>query len=390
VKPRVFVSSTFYDLRQIRDGLRRFLDELGYLPLLSEHLSFPVDPTEPTVENCKLQVDREADIFVLIVGRRYGSLDKATHRSVTNLEYLAARAKKIPIYAFIDKRIEPLIERWSRCPDDDFTADVDSTEVLRFAQQVRAADAVWTFPFETESDVIETLRGQFAHLMSKGLDWWRRLHSSPDMASLETLNGRSLRVALEQPPFWEFLLLAQVLEDEVVTLRQLRDEHMDDLALDLGEDVADPPAWAKYRLTELARLTHSLGPLMDVCANRAVGAPGVGGSARDLIFVGRAIGRVYASVLRWSRRVRTANLPEEFRPVLEVYAKFTNDIVGEIEEYGSRVRAGIERVLSLAASETPQQLDLGLKINLSEELVAEFSRALASAARIYLTRQHRR
>jgi hypothetical protein len=112
MKPRVFISLTFYDLQQIREGLRRFLDDLGYQPLLSEHRSFPVDPAESTVENCKLQVEREADIFILIVGRRYGSLDAVTLRSVTNLEYLAARGKRVPIYAFIDKSLEPVLARW--------------------------------------------------------------------------------------------------------------------------------------------------------------------------------------------------------------------------------------------------------------------------------------
>src|SRR5436190_20940424 len=43
--PTVMVSSTFYDLRQIRADLAKFLSEdLGYIPLLSELLSFPVDP----------------------------------------------------------------------------------------------------------------------------------------------------------------------------------------------------------------------------------------------------------------------------------------------------------------------------------------------------------
>jgi hypothetical protein len=35
-KPRIFVSSTFYDLRQIRSDLERFIKEIGYEPVLNE------------------------------------------------------------------------------------------------------------------------------------------------------------------------------------------------------------------------------------------------------------------------------------------------------------------------------------------------------------------
>ena len=35
-KPRVFVSSTFYDLRQVRDDLDRFISGMGYEAVLHE------------------------------------------------------------------------------------------------------------------------------------------------------------------------------------------------------------------------------------------------------------------------------------------------------------------------------------------------------------------
>jgi Domain of unknown function (DUF4062) len=74
--PAVMISSTFYDLAQVRADLLDFLqNEVGYRPLLSEHKSFPVDPDADTVENCKRRVERDADIFVLIIGGRYGYVD---------------------------------------------------------------------------------------------------------------------------------------------------------------------------------------------------------------------------------------------------------------------------------------------------------------------------
>ena len=56
--PCVMVSSTFYDLRQIRDDLRQFIEGLGYRSLLSEHPSFPIDPDATTIENCRAESSR--------------------------------------------------------------------------------------------------------------------------------------------------------------------------------------------------------------------------------------------------------------------------------------------------------------------------------------------
>src|SRR5215212_8699534 len=95
--PAVFVSSTIYNLKQIRADLKDFITEMGLVPVISEYDSFPIDPTNPTVDNCLKAVDENADIFVLIIGGRYGTI-KDQGKSVTNMEYLKARAKGIPIY----------------------------------------------------------------------------------------------------------------------------------------------------------------------------------------------------------------------------------------------------------------------------------------------------
>jgi hypothetical protein len=70
------VSSTFYDLRQIRSDIYDFVTgDLGYECLMSEMPSFPVDPDLDTVANCRIRVEDNADMLVLIVGGRYGAVD---------------------------------------------------------------------------------------------------------------------------------------------------------------------------------------------------------------------------------------------------------------------------------------------------------------------------
>lgn len=102
-KPTIFISSTCYDLKQIRASLKAVIEEeLGLEAMLSEYSSFPLDPSLGTVENCLRAVQERADILILIVGSRYGYVNE-TGKSVTNLEYLKAKEKGIPIYVFVEK-----------------------------------------------------------------------------------------------------------------------------------------------------------------------------------------------------------------------------------------------------------------------------------------------
>ena len=74
--PAVFVSSTFYDPKQIRADLRDFITQLDLIPIISEFDSFPIDPSVSAVENCLKVVDQSADIFVLIIRSRLPELNR--------------------------------------------------------------------------------------------------------------------------------------------------------------------------------------------------------------------------------------------------------------------------------------------------------------------------
>lgn len=99
--PITFVSSTFYDLRHAREGLRRFIENLGYTAVLSEAGQVYFDPTITAAEAC-LQEVLNADIFVLIIGGRYGTELPDSTQSVTNAEYQTAVKEHIPIFGMVE------------------------------------------------------------------------------------------------------------------------------------------------------------------------------------------------------------------------------------------------------------------------------------------------
>jgi hypothetical protein len=71
-KPRVFVSSTYYDLRHIRDRLEAFIESFGYDPVLFESGDIPFHHDAPLDESCYAEI-QTCHILILIVGGRYGS-----------------------------------------------------------------------------------------------------------------------------------------------------------------------------------------------------------------------------------------------------------------------------------------------------------------------------
>jgi hypothetical protein len=126
--PRVFVSSTCYDLSNAREQIRSFLLRIGYDPILSEYSDVLYDPRTHTHTSCIQEVPN-ADIIVLIIGSRFGgkalpealsqvdmdillrssvdvsSLADPSRLSVTQLEVLKAIEASIPVFAFVDDKV---------------------------------------------------------------------------------------------------------------------------------------------------------------------------------------------------------------------------------------------------------------------------------------------
>lgn len=109
-KPRIFVSSTYYDLKHIRYSLDIFIERLGYEPILSEKGEVAYTFDIPLDESCYKEVEN-VDIFVIIIGGRYGAeissgekkIDKRfydRYESITKKEYETAVKRDIPIYIY--------------------------------------------------------------------------------------------------------------------------------------------------------------------------------------------------------------------------------------------------------------------------------------------------
>ena len=380
--PTVMISSTFYDLRQIRTNLAEFItDDLGYLPLLSEFPSFPVNPDLNTVENCQARVKENADILVLVIGGRYGSVDSRSDKSITNLEFLAARAKGIPVYAFVEQSILSMLPVWRDNPTADFSSSVDTPRLFEFVESVQAQGRVWRFPFRTAQDIVNILRIQFAYLFYDALRVRLRLsgHALPDY--FDSLTPQALRLALEKPRSWEYRLFFQSWIDEARHRKDLIKEYREGLTIRLAEPVAANQAarWMQTRMHELGGLVTSAGQLMNVSVQRAFGNPGVPGDVEEIIWVSKMLGMVLENSLEWAHRIRCADVEAPFDTLTKELALFADDLIGQLQTFPRTNLKAVEEALDRATLENPQEIQMTMKLKLSNhdafnEKLAEIQR----------------
>jgi hypothetical protein len=355
--PRVFLSSTFYDLRYLRAELDRFVSEtLGYEVLASEHPSFPTDPDATTVENCVRRVREEANILILVVGGRYGQVPDDGDQSVTNMEYVAARAKGIPIYAFVLKDVLDLLPVFEQTPGADFSRVVETPRLLEFVKALREEDRIWVFPFETAADIADVLKVQFAYRFAAGLDAELRMRSDPE--GLRGLHGEALRLAVEKPPAWQGYFLVECLRQELARHRAEYEAYRVGASWGVSERPDDRFAWVSQRIEDLTRLPEGLVPVMNQLLNEAMGAADV----RRIASGAEVFGNAFKSALDWVANVRRARLGADCEALRAVVSRAPASMISEMMQLPNKVEAQIRS--GVAADPKTKQIVLEFVLSL--------------------------
>jgi hypothetical protein len=108
-KLQIFVSSTFSDLRDERQAAVEAILTAGHIPAGME-LFAAGDETQWTV--IQRWID-DSDIYMLILGGRYGSVDTKTGKSYTQMEYEYAVSQNKPLFALVlsEKAIDDKVDR---------------------------------------------------------------------------------------------------------------------------------------------------------------------------------------------------------------------------------------------------------------------------------------
>lgn len=251
-KPRVFVSSTYYDLKHIRASLDLFIDSLGFEPVLSEKGDIAYTHDRPLDESCYREAEN-SDIFVLVVGGRYGSEvsnDKKRvskefferYDSITRKEYESASARDIPIYILLEKGVHSEYQTYLRNKDVESIsyAHVDSVNVFVLIEDILSRprnNPVQTF--ERFEEIENWLRDQWAGLFRELL---RRQSQQQQLAGLSAQVGELKATNETLKKYLEAVMLGA---DRMESSRLIESEEQRLLAL-RRDEAASTNDWVKY------------------------------------------------------------------------------------------------------------------------------------------------
>jgi hypothetical protein len=136
-KPRIFISSTYYDLKYIRGDLERFIRDQGYEPILNEKGHIPYGSEKRLEEYCYKEIEL-CDILISVIGGRFGSESKELDYSISNLELKTAIDKGRQVYIFVDKSV--LVEyrtyMANKGKDSVSYIAVDDIRIYKFLEEV--------------------------------------------------------------------------------------------------------------------------------------------------------------------------------------------------------------------------------------------------------------
>ncbi|MDB6112282.1 MAG: hypothetical protein JWR69_4032 [Pedosphaera sp.] len=181
-KPRVFVSSTYYDLKHIRASLENFIEGFGYEPVLFESGDIPFHHEAPLDVSCYAEITN-CHMLVLIIGGRYGSWasDQTLKRSeaddlvvksvnsVTKKEYETARKQDIPIFIFLDKNVSAEYRTFKENRNNGTIkyAHVDNVNIFFLLDDILVQQRNnFIKDFEKLSDITSWLRDQWSGLFA--------------------------------------------------------------------------------------------------------------------------------------------------------------------------------------------------------------------------------
>jgi hypothetical protein len=170
-RPRVFVSSTFYDLRQIRADLEQFIRSMGYEPVLHERGSIAYSSAEKLEEACYREVQL-CDMMVSVIGGRFGTTSQKEPYSISQLELKTALQLGMQVYVFVDQSVLNEYQTYLKNKEVPGFAcvSVDNINVYKFIEEVHALPPNNPITaFQTVQDIVAFLREQWAGLFQNFL-----------------------------------------------------------------------------------------------------------------------------------------------------------------------------------------------------------------------------
>jgi hypothetical protein len=186
-KPRIFLSSTFYDLRQIRLDLDRFIKDMGYEAVRNEQGNIPYGKDEKLEEYCYKEIS-SVDILVLIIGGKFGTSSTHGDYSITQMEMKTALELDKQVFVFIEKGVYSEFRTYlaNKANQNIIYCYIDNPKIYEFIEQIEGLPKNNPIhAFESSEDIIHFLTEQWAGLFQRFLQEQRRIKEINLLQGLE-------------------------------------------------------------------------------------------------------------------------------------------------------------------------------------------------------------
>ncbi|MGK3969582.1 DUF4062 domain-containing protein [Sorangium sp. So ce1667] len=182
-KFQVFISSTYKDLLKERQTAVQAVLDAGHIPAGMELFSAG---DQAQLEVIKRWID-ESDVYMLILGVRYGSIEPTSKKSYTHFEYEYAVAQRKPVFA-VYLAEAPFKERTKELAED--LANEDRKGYAEFRNLVKSKMcSEFSDPRDITIAVLKTL-GEFARKPELQTAGWVRGRDVPDTGKLTSDNAQ--------------------------------------------------------------------------------------------------------------------------------------------------------------------------------------------------------
>ena len=140
---RIFISSTYVDMLPYREAMQAAITNCDAVAYGMER--FVPAPIRP-LDRCYEEI-AGSQIYVLLLGHRYGEIDKDSGKSFTELEYDRAKEIGLPILAFLlDTDKVGALERFRE-------SDAQYEALLRFKNELKNSKEITIGVFTSEKDL---------------------------------------------------------------------------------------------------------------------------------------------------------------------------------------------------------------------------------------------
>ncbi|GAB3725873.1 hypothetical protein GCM10027594_07450 [Hymenobacter agri] len=175
-KLQIFISSTFADLQAERQSAVEAILRAGHIPAGMELFSAG---NESQLEIIKRWID-ESDVYMLVLGGRYGSIDKQSGLSYTEVEYRYALEKNKPVFAIVvsDNLLQAKVKEHG-------TTVLERKQIEKYdAFKELVLSKVCRF-FDNDNEIKISVFESILDIQSRfDLKGWIRYEDMPDVSSL--------------------------------------------------------------------------------------------------------------------------------------------------------------------------------------------------------------